>query len=169
MVPSGKEDVFRSKELSLVEKRRLMRFLMFAGDDFESRNELRDREQSPFFSFLREVFSLDEKSARAITYALAFCNSPSGKDSSALARDVAPLSPVFGHRSDASCASTPAPLSSFYWAIRAFSFSRWTLRRSRGAGTRFLQDVSRRRRHLHLGSRGCLNHNDRQRSTDRQW
>ncbi len=84
MVPSGKEDIFRSKELSLIEKRRLMRFLMFAGSEFEGKNELQGREEAPFFTYLRDVFSLDEKSARAITYALCFCNFASGIPSSVL-------------------------------------------------------------------------------------
>ena len=78
MVPSGKEDIFKSKTLSLVEKRRLMRFLLFAGSDFEGKPEIQGHEATPFLPFLRDVFSLDEKSSRAITYALAFCTSAKG-------------------------------------------------------------------------------------------
>ena len=35
-VPGSKEEVFKDKSVSLVDKRRLMRFLMFVGGDFEA-------------------------------------------------------------------------------------------------------------------------------------
>ncbi|KZT66985.1 FAD/NAD(P)-binding domain-containing protein [Daedalea quercina L-15889] len=72
-VPGSKEDVFKSKDLSLLDKRRLMRFLMFAAGDFEGMKELEGKEDSPFTDFLRDVFSLGEETAAAIAYALAFC------------------------------------------------------------------------------------------------
>ncbi|PIL36591.1 hypothetical protein GSI_00280 [Ganoderma sinense ZZ0214-1] len=72
-VPGSKEDVFKSKALSLIDKRRLMRFLMFAAGEFEGKKELEGKEQSPFVQYLREVFSLDDKAVNAIAYALAFC------------------------------------------------------------------------------------------------
>ena len=34
-VPGSKEEVFKDKSVSLMEKRRLMKFLMFAGGEFE--------------------------------------------------------------------------------------------------------------------------------------
>jgi len=34
-VPGSKEQVFKDKEISLMEKRRLMKFLMFSGGEFE--------------------------------------------------------------------------------------------------------------------------------------
>ncbi|KAI0759704.1 FAD/NAD-P-binding domain-containing protein [Trametes elegans] len=74
-VPGSKEDVFKSKALSLVEKRRLMRFLMFSAGEFEGKKELEGKEQTPFVQFLRDTFSLSDKPATAITYALAFCTS----------------------------------------------------------------------------------------------
>lgn len=77
-VPGSKEDVFKNKELSLLEKRRLMRFLMFAAGDFEGKKELESKEDSPFIEFLRDVFSLDGQTAAAIAYALAFCTSATG-------------------------------------------------------------------------------------------
>jgi len=72
-VPGSKEDVFKSS-LSLIEKRRLMRFLVFSSGDFESSNELRGHEQTPFPEFLRSKFSLDQEIVDAIAYALAFCS-----------------------------------------------------------------------------------------------
>lgn len=77
-VPGSKEDVFKSKALSLLEKRRLMRFLLFAAGDFEGKKELEGKERMPFLQFLREAFSLSEKPATAIAYALAFCITAGG-------------------------------------------------------------------------------------------
>ncbi|KAI0637611.1 GDP dissociation inhibitor-domain-containing protein [Trametes polyzona] len=74
-VPGSKEDVFKSKALSLVEKRRLMRFLMFAAGEFEGKKELEGKAHTPFLHFLREAFSINDKPATAIAYALAFCTS----------------------------------------------------------------------------------------------
>ncbi|OJT07504.1 Rab proteins geranylgeranyltransferase component A [Trametes pubescens] len=72
-VPGSKEDVFKSKVLSLLEKRRLMRFLLFAAGEFEGKKELEGKEHMPLLQFLREAFSLSDKPAIAIAYALAFC------------------------------------------------------------------------------------------------
>jgi RAB protein geranylgeranyltransferase component A len=78
IVPGSKEDVFKSKDMSLVDKRRLMRFLMFAAGDFEDSPELAEHRDTPFFSFLREKYALPEKVAQAIAYALAFRTRPEG-------------------------------------------------------------------------------------------
>ncbi|KZT20626.1 FAD/NAD-P-binding domain-containing protein [Neolentinus lepideus HHB14362 ss-1] len=85
-VPGCKEDVFKSKDLSLVEKRRLMRFLMFASGEFEGKPELEGNESSPFSEFLRTKFSLKDDVVDAITYALAFCTFPSDPTVPALRR-----------------------------------------------------------------------------------
>ncbi|KAI0329920.1 FAD/NAD(P)-binding domain-containing protein [Cubamyces sp. BRFM 1775] len=85
-VPGSKEDVFKSKALSLVEKRRLMRFLMFAAGDFEGKKELEGKEQMSFLQYLRETFTLNDKPANAIAYALAFCVSPNDPTLPALQR-----------------------------------------------------------------------------------
>ena len=77
-VPGSKEDVFKNKKLTLLHKRRLMRFLMFAGGDFESKPELQGNEESPFAQFLETKFSLDVESIQVIVYALAFCISSTG-------------------------------------------------------------------------------------------
>ena len=78
-VPGSKEDIFKSKEISLVEKRRLMRFLTFAASEFEDKNELEGKHDTPFLEFLQTTFSLNEEMASVITYALAFCTSPTGE------------------------------------------------------------------------------------------
>lgn len=78
-VPGSKEDIFKSK-ISLIEKRRLMRFLTFTAGDFEDKPELLNKEDTPFIDFLKTVFALSEKIASILAYALAFCVSSSGTD-----------------------------------------------------------------------------------------
>ncbi|KAA1465894.1 FAD/NAD(P)-binding domain-containing protein [Dentipellis sp. KUC8613] len=85
-VPGSKEDVFKSKEMSLINKRRLMRFLMFASGDFEDKPELQGNQDTPFIEYLRTVFSLDQQVSEAITYALAFCTLPTDPTLPALKR-----------------------------------------------------------------------------------
>lgn len=85
-VPGSKEDVFKNKDLSLLEKRRLMRFLMFAAGDFADKPELEGKEETPFIQFLRETFSLDQRTTNALAYALAFCVSASDPTLPALQR-----------------------------------------------------------------------------------
>ncbi|KJA30088.1 hypothetical protein HYPSUDRAFT_175261 [Hypholoma sublateritium FD-334 SS-4] len=74
-VPGSKEDIFKSKEISLLEKRRLMRFLTFAATDFEDKKELEGMEDMPFLEFLPKVFSLGKEITSVIGYSLAFCMS----------------------------------------------------------------------------------------------
>lgn len=78
-VPGSKEDVFKNKSISLVDKRRLMRFLTFAAGDFEQQKELEGKQDQPFLQFLSTVFSLKSEMAEVIAYALAFCVFPSGR------------------------------------------------------------------------------------------
>ncbi|EJD00808.1 FAD/NAD-binding domain-containing protein [Fomitiporia mediterranea MF3/22] len=85
-VPGSKEEIFKSKELSLMDKRRLMRFLTFASGDFEGSPELQGKESMPFFTFLEEVFSLGKQLASSLTYALALCKTASDPTLPALQR-----------------------------------------------------------------------------------
>ena len=55
-----------------------MRFLMFAGGEFEGKPELQDSGNQPLASFLRDKFSLDDDAVQVILYALAFCVSEEG-------------------------------------------------------------------------------------------
>ncbi|KAH9995185.1 GDP dissociation inhibitor-domain-containing protein [Russula compacta] len=84
-VPGSKEEVFKSS-LSLIEKRRLMRFLVFASGEFEVSKELQGHEQTPFYEFLQSKFSLTQDIADAIVYALAFCSSTADVTLHALTR-----------------------------------------------------------------------------------
>ncbi len=77
-VPGSKEDIFKSKDISLIEKRRLMRFLTFALEDFEGKPELEGRHDMPFIDFLKTTFMLSDKIASVLTSALAFCSSQFG-------------------------------------------------------------------------------------------
>jgi len=77
-VPGSKEDIFQSKEITLIEKRRLMRFLTFVSGEIEGAKELEGKEDVPFIDFAQSVFGLSEETARVIGYALCFCVSPSG-------------------------------------------------------------------------------------------
>src|SRR6266702_6161391 len=84
-VPGSKEDVFKSS-LSLIEKRRLMRFLVFASGDVEGSKELQGHEQTAFPEFLTSQFSLTQGMVDAIAYALAFCSSTTGSPCSCSCR-----------------------------------------------------------------------------------
>ncbi|KAJ6465081.1 GDP dissociation inhibitor-domain-containing protein [Mycena vitilis] len=75
-VPGSKEDVFKNKEISLLDKRRLMRFLMFAAGEFEDKKELEGHMDTPFPEYLKTVFALNDEMTNAIVYALAYCLSP---------------------------------------------------------------------------------------------
>ncbi|KAG6374985.1 FAD/NAD-P-binding domain-containing protein [Boletus reticuloceps] len=61
-------------EYPLVEKRRLMRFLVFASGEFEESPELQGQENTSFDQFLRESFSLSEEISQVIMFSLASCN-----------------------------------------------------------------------------------------------
>ncbi|KAJ6583167.1 GDP dissociation inhibitor-domain-containing protein [Mycena sp. CBHHK59/15] len=82
--PSG--TVKPNKDISLVDKRRLMRFLMFAAGDFEDKKELEGHADTPFPEYLKTVFSLNDEMTNAITYALAYCLSPADPTLPALHR-----------------------------------------------------------------------------------
>ncbi|KAG1729069.1 FAD/NAD-P-binding domain-containing protein [Suillus paluster] len=76
-VPQSKDDIFQNKAMSLLEKRRVTRFLMFAAGEFENREELHGQENSPLLDFLQKTFLLSGATARAIAYALGYCYFPS--------------------------------------------------------------------------------------------
>ncbi|KAJ3563993.1 hypothetical protein NP233_g8579 [Leucocoprinus birnbaumii] len=85
-VPGSKEDVFKNKDISLIQKRRLMRFLTFAAGDFEESNELQGKHDLPFIQFLESVFSLSHELATVIAYALAYSSRPTDPTISVLPR-----------------------------------------------------------------------------------
>lgn len=77
-VPGSKEEIFKSKDLSLIDKRKLMRFLQFAASDFEASEELKRNSEKSFTAFLQDAFSINDQLVATLTYALAFCETESG-------------------------------------------------------------------------------------------
>ena len=78
-VPGGKEDVFRDQQIPLIEKRRLMQFLLFSVGEYEDTPEFQGKEDVPFTEFLSETFSLSENLAGVVAFALAYCSSADGE------------------------------------------------------------------------------------------
>ncbi|GJJ07809.1 hypothetical protein Clacol_002014 [Clathrus columnatus] len=74
-VPGSKEDIFRARDISLIDKRKLMRFLQFALSNFENKQEIGENEGTAFDTFLKDKFDLDTISREGIVYALAHCQS----------------------------------------------------------------------------------------------
>lgn len=147
-VPGSKEDVFKSKVLSLVDKRRLMRFLLFAAGDFEGKQELQGKENVSFVQFLRETFSLDNRTASAIAYALAFCPSAQGELCiSVSSTDDTPFMRI--DRRYVTCSPEDQTVSPVYWAIWRITIpcrSLWGLGRD---CPRVLSHFRRAWEHLH--------------------
>ncbi|GAA6043159.1 hypothetical protein JCM8097_004348 [Rhodosporidiobolus ruineniae] len=87
-VPASKADVFNDQRLSLVEKRRLTKLLLFAAgqDRLEEDKVLAADPDLPFVDYLSKAFSLSGPAASSLTYALALCSSPSDPALPALAR-----------------------------------------------------------------------------------
>ncbi|CAG8474496.1 7056_t:CDS:10 [Ambispora gerdemannii] len=78
-VPCSKEDVFTSQTVSLVDKRKLMKFLTFALDYTNSPETYAGYEDKSFKDFLKEKFRIEGKLLAVILYAIALINSP-GED-----------------------------------------------------------------------------------------
>jgi RAB protein geranylgeranyltransferase component A len=81
-VPGSKEDVFKSKELGLLQKRKLMKFLMATASQLEqsSENVTNSVDNLPFLKYLtsKEV-GLDAEVANAVAYALSLSSDPNGE------------------------------------------------------------------------------------------
>lgn len=70
-VPSSKEDVFTNKSVSLIEKRKLMKFLTFAMDYEETNPIFENTDNMTYIKFLEEKFKITGKLQQAIVYAIA--------------------------------------------------------------------------------------------------
>lgn len=71
---SSKEDIFTSETLTLVDKRKLMKFLKFiASEDYDSSNISNDINLK---EYLTTVFKLEEKYANELIYTLGLINNP---------------------------------------------------------------------------------------------
>ncbi|CAG8749708.1 13327_t:CDS:10 [Gigaspora margarita] len=69
-VPCSKEDVFTNQSISLIEKRKLMRFLTFALDYTNSPDTYKDYEEKSFTTLLIEKFKIDGKLLLAVLYTI---------------------------------------------------------------------------------------------------
>lgn len=78
-VPQNKESIFQDRSIPLIEKRRLMRFLVFASGEFEKSPEFDGKGNTPFDSFLRDTFGLSEEISEVIVFSLACCNFRGGE------------------------------------------------------------------------------------------
>lgn len=90
-VPQSKESIFQDRSIPLVEKRRLMRFLVFASGEFEKSPELEGKEDTSFDHFLRESFSLSEEISQVIMFSLASCNFSGGETTRSTFRSLLTL------------------------------------------------------------------------------
>ncbi|ORX33686.1 putative rab escort protein [Kockovaella imperatae] len=76
-VPGSKEQIFRDQSVSLMEKRKLMRFLMLSAGDHESSELIQGKENDALLDFLTESIKLPPDLASTVTYAIAHCSGPS--------------------------------------------------------------------------------------------
>ncbi|CEP18908.1 hypothetical protein [Parasitella parasitica] len=72
-VPSSKEDVFTNKSVTLIEKRKLMKFLTYAMELNKECDDplMKDTENVTYCQFLQENFKITGKLQEAIVYAIA--------------------------------------------------------------------------------------------------
>jgi Rab proteins geranylgeranyltransferase component A len=87
-VPASKEDVFKTTDLTLIEKRKLMKFLQFAAGDYQKDAIYTqdDAASLPFADFLQKHFKLGPDLIEAIMFGIALCPSQSDATSSAMDR-----------------------------------------------------------------------------------
>ncbi|GAA5938241.1 hypothetical protein JCM1841_006804 [Sporobolomyces salmonicolor] len=87
-VPASKADVFNDASMSLVEKRRLTKLLLFAAgqDPLEEDKVVVAEPELPFKDYLQKAYSLSGAASDSLSYALALCSSPSDLALSALRR-----------------------------------------------------------------------------------
>ncbi|KAK4055794.1 hypothetical protein OIV83_000341 [Microbotryomycetes sp. JL201] len=78
-VPSSKSDVFNDPSLSLVEKRRLTKLLLFAAGDEPLGQSAALSDDSTLLQYLSQHYSLTEKVIPALAYALCLASTPHGK------------------------------------------------------------------------------------------
>ncbi|WRT65664.1 uncharacterized protein IL334_002609 [Kwoniella shivajii] len=85
-VPGSKEEIFKDKSIGLVDKRKLMKFLLFATGEFENDDLLKGKEDQPLSTFLQGTFSIPQQLTESISYAIAHCSSPNDQTLPALQR-----------------------------------------------------------------------------------
>ncbi|CDR87440.1 related to Rab proteins geranylgeranyltransferase component A 2 [Sporisorium scitamineum] len=87
-VPASKEDIFKTKTLSLIAKRKLMKLLMYiATEDWQS--DLAQNPttaQRPFVEYLAEVHKMSPDLVDAVAYGVCLCASPTETTEVAMTR-----------------------------------------------------------------------------------
>ncbi|KAI7886495.1 rab protein geranylgeranyltransferase component A [Lichtheimia hyalospora FSU 10163] len=73
-VPSSKEDVFNNQAISLIDKRKLMRFLTYAVEYQEKPEVLEGYADKPYDQFLEDKFKISGQLREAIIYAIAIAD-----------------------------------------------------------------------------------------------
>lgn len=87
-VPASKEDIFKTKTLSLIAKRKLMKLLMYIGtEDWQSdlaKNP--DTAQRSFVEYLADVHKMSPDLVDAVAYGVCLCATPNETTEVAMAR-----------------------------------------------------------------------------------
>ncbi|CAO3579742.1 unnamed protein product [Absidia cylindrospora] len=74
-VPGSKEDIFVNKSISLIDKRKLMKFLKFTVDEEKDLELLKGYETMSYIQFLEERFKITGKLQNAVVNAIALSRS----------------------------------------------------------------------------------------------
>ncbi|CAO3648465.1 unnamed protein product [Cunninghamella echinulata] len=74
-VPGSKEDIFVNKSISLIDKRKLMKFLTFTMNEEKDADIISEYETIHFSQFLEEKFKITGKLQNAVIHALALSRS----------------------------------------------------------------------------------------------
>ncbi len=87
-VPASKEDIFKTKRLSLIAKRKLMKLLMYIGTEDWQTELAQDpaTAQRPFIEYLAEVHKMPSDLVDAVAYGVCLCATPHETTQSAMAR-----------------------------------------------------------------------------------
>lgn len=95
-VPASKEDIFKTKTLSLIAKRKLMKLLMYIGTEDWQSDLVRDPAlaQKPFVQYLVEVHKMSPDLVDAVAYGVCLCATPSETTEVAMTRAKSHMSSV---------------------------------------------------------------------------
>lgn len=87
-VPASKEDIFKTKTLSLIAKRKLMKLLMYIGTEDWQADLAKDPDmaQRPFVQYLAETHKMSDDLVDAVAYGVCLCAAPSETTEVAMAR-----------------------------------------------------------------------------------
>ncbi|GAC93722.1 hypothetical protein PHSY_001287 [Pseudozyma hubeiensis SY62] len=77
-VPASKEDIFKTKTLSLIAKRKLMKLLMYIGTEDWQSDLAHDQKlaKKPFVEYLAEVHKMSPDLIDAVAYGVCLCATP---------------------------------------------------------------------------------------------